>query len=204
MYNELKYYNQFLKTKFIFYIFWIFLSEKILSQKELFTFKYSKIFELHNENYLICTEKGIYIYDSEFKNNLSSYTFTTEVTDKNSFEFVSIAQYPKEDGGQIVVLYKNKIYLFEQSGEIIVDTSINLTQNGEYYTLELYKDENDYNFIVGYINGKIFIGYYRFNIEDNSISEIITINPKNDSSACEGSLIGMSCHIMCSKKFGKV
>ena len=204
MYNELKYYNQFLKTKFIFYIFWIFLSEKILSQKELFTFKYSKIFELHNENYLICTEKGIYIYDSDFKNNLSSYIFTTEVTDKNSFEFVSIAQYPKEDGGQIVVLYKNKIYLFEQSGEIIVDTSINLTQNGEYYTLELYKDENDYNFIVGYINGKIFIGYYRFNIEDNSISEIITINPKNDNSTYEGSLIGMSCHIMCSKKFGKV
>ena len=205
MNNKLKF--DLFKRKFIYFLIILYLIRRTLFQEKLFEFKYSKFFELYNGNYLLCTEDGIYIYDYEFKKNLSDYKFTTKIQSREDFEFVSFAQYSIEDGGKIIVLYKEKIYFLEQSGSIIIESPFNVTQTGSYYTLVPYKDGREYYFIVGYLNYKIYIGYYKFDIQTKSIFMINMLGPNipnNYNCEQESSLNGFSCNIMCSKKFGKV
>ena len=81
---------------------------KALSQNTFLNAKFIKIFELLDENYILCTEKHIKIVDTNFKNLLFQYNLTTEITNSHDFEFVAIAQFSNEDGGKIIVLYKDK------------------------------------------------------------------------------------------------
>ena len=165
-----------------------------------------KIFELLDENYILCTEKHIKIVDTNFKNLLFQYNLTTEITNSHDFEFVAIAQFSNEDGGKIIVLYKDKVYLIYSSYSKILEANINLNHNSLYYTLVPYKDGNDYNFIIGYIYNRIRFAFYKFNLDNNSVTLNETFTPDfpNISSWETNSQYDFSCQIMISNAKGKV
>jgi hypothetical protein len=76
------FYSLFLKRKIAFYIFILFFIKTITSEKILFDYKYSKIIELIDDKYIMCTNKGIYIYDSNFKQLFFQFNFTTEIKNR--------------------------------------------------------------------------------------------------------------------------
>ena len=209
MQNELNI-ERFFKNKFNFFVIIILLIilSSTLSQEIVFNYRFIKIVELIDENYIMCTEKNINIFDSNFKNLIFQHNLTTEIPDKDTFEFVTISQYPNEDGGRIIVLYKNKVYLIYSSYSKILQDNININhQNSKYYTLVPYKDGDNYNFIIGYIDNIIKLAYYKFNIGSNSVELINTFSP--DLPCIEGrqektSYEGFSCNIMISNQKGKV
>ena len=57
--------------------------------------------QLHNEDYLLCTEKGIFLYDSKIKNKKSEFSFELEISQED-FNFVNIEQFSIEEGGYVV------------------------------------------------------------------------------------------------------
>ena len=210
---ETIYYISLLKNKFNFFIVFYLLIKAIISegvQGTLFTFKFAKVQELNNGGYILCSESKIFIYDSQFSQK-SEFDVSPEITTRADFEFVTIAQYPNEDGGQIAVLYKNKIFLLSQSdSSILVQSDINIETSSSYYTLIPYKHVDDYNFIIGYITlqFKFTLQYFNFDITNNSTDSIITVNPNlpnfQGGDIQETCYNGFSCHIMISNDYGKV
>ena len=72
------------------YFLIIFLIKCINADEIVFEFKHTKFFQLINDKYILCTEKGIYLYDSQLKNKISDHIFTTEISSASDFYFVTI------------------------------------------------------------------------------------------------------------------
>ena len=176
---------------------------------KLFSFIFSKFFELNNGNYLICTKDKIYIYDSNLENKLYELNVQDKVNSKEDFFFVTSSQYSEEEGGGIIVLYKNSIYYLVQENKKNLSHKIDLETKGFYYTLVPYKIKDKLFFIIGFVNeeSKININIYQIENENNKISlkssnipEMITFSGKKSSRT----LNGFSCNIMKSKEYGEV
>ena len=106
------------------YFLIFFLINNIKTDEIIFEFKHTNFFQLINGNYILCTEKGIYLYDSQIKNNLSEHIFETEVSSADDFYFVTIEQFSIDDGGNIVILYKDKFYFYTKEGEYKFSTDL--------------------------------------------------------------------------------
>jgi len=191
------------------YFLIIFLINSIKADGIVFEFKHTNFFQLINENYILCTEKGIYLYDSKLKNKISEHNFTTEVSSASDFYFVNIDQFSLNDGGNIVILYKDKFYFYSKEGKYIFSTDLSLQQNGLSYTLAPYKKGEQFNIIIGYIGSSKspMVGYYKIDVSNKTLSEITTTNIilRTNSKYVEStSDKGFSCQLMLSYKFGKV
>ena len=181
----------------------IILFKLILSDPEKFKIedRYMKIIELQNGNFLLCTENGIYL------NRRTSDDYPIQISienpNTNDFSFVTAAQF--EEGDQyVVILYKNMIYIFSKEGKHITNEEINLSAAGEYYSLILYKieennDTNNYYFFICYIvsNGdsRFKIAEYYFNSTKVNLSTIKYLKPLNYSQYLYTEK-GFSCEIM--------
>ena len=196
---------------YLFYHTLLILFKPILLDEILFEFKFSNFLELNNQNYFICTEKGIYMYDSELKNQLLQYNFTTEITEKDDFKFVTMSQYSDEEGGAIIALYKNKFYFFSSSGDNIIDCDINIEQQKEkYYTLVPYVNNTEHIFINCYLDQNDKLNIYIYNINSTQKSIYLKMNASLSLPEPPGKSKNvlttnwLSCNIMESNKYGKV
>ena len=157
---------------FSFVLYYIKANELILK------YKYMKFFQLLNENYLLCSEKGIHLYDSQIKNKINETLFSTEISSADEFYFVNIEQFSIEEGGYVIILYKDVFYFYSYSGFQLFSCDLPFSSSGKAYTLVLYKNGDQFNFIIGYIGDgdKTMIGYYNINISNKLITEITTKN----------------------------
>ena len=172
-------------------------------------FTYAKFFQLINERYIICTEKGIYLYDSQLNDKLSETIFDSEITSTNDLYFINIEQFSTEDGGNVIVLYKTKFYFFSSLGILLFEDDLTFTTEGVTYTLVPYKNNDMLNFIVGYLgtNKATMIGYYNIDISNKKITEIVTTNfiMRSNSGVAQTTTIGsFSCQIMVHKDYNEV
>ena len=190
------------------YFLIIFLINNIIADELVFEFKYTKFFQLINGNYILCSEKGIYLYDSQLKNTISGNLFQTEVSSADDFYFVTIEQFPNDDGGNIVILYKDIFYFYSKEGEFKFSTDLPFQQSGKSYTLVPYKKGEQLNVIIGYIeNTKTMVGYYKIDISNEKLTEIITTNiilRSNSYVEQQTSNAEFSCQLMKSTQYGEV
>ena len=91
----------------------------------------------------------------------------------DEIEKVSIEQFSNKNGGHILILVMNTLYIFNREGteEKTVDLSQKI--NGDHYGLTPYKKEDkQLIFIISYIeSSNIIVKKYEFNLE----SEVINI-----------------------------
>ena len=190
------------------YFLIFFLINNIKTDEIIFEFKHTNFFQLINGNYILCTEKGIYLYDSQIKNNLSEHIFETEVSSADDFYFVTIEQFSIDDGGNIVILYKDKFYFYTKEGEYKFSTDLPFQQSGKSYTLVPYKKGDQLNVIIGYReNTNTMVGYYKIDVTNKILSEITTTNIILRSNSKEKQLISnadFSCQLMISTQYGEV
>ena len=197
-----------LKRKFIlFFIIYIYLI-KANDQKQPFSYdmEYARTFKLNNGNIAIIGTKGIYIYDKTGKIRLNNITITKEEDIIKQIEdayFTTFAQF--EEGEEyIIIIVKQVIYLLDSEGNY--QNYFQLTHSTEqikFYTLVPYIDkDNNYNFILGFINRdrKAYLQYYTINTEDEdkNIAFIDDYIFGEDDGSIEQSNYdnGISCQIM--------
>ena len=199
-------------STFISYVFYLILFQSIFSQTlPEQKGKYLKTFELKDgNNILLCTEKGIYLYNKS----------TNSLTDKKSFDAISLKEFNLvtieqfEEGRKcIIVLYKNKIYIFTEDVNLFIEESVSLNNNGYYFALVPYivtynqdNDSNDYYFIVGYLksNEVLMANLFVFNNVSGQLTkgEDISLSITNYTSIY--SFAGFSCQLMNSESYGQV
>ena len=198
---------------YIFLIFQVFLgfvySEILFS----YEFYYAKIFKLYNGNIVMAGDKGIYTYDNTGTNLLYKYTFDeVQIDAEQKGYFTTIVQFSKENNGLVIVLVYHILYILNSEGEFLFKYELGpeiKEGNFQYYTIVPYIfEDNEYHFILGYINGnkKPCIKYF-------------SINPKYNQTTIENSFIfdegdnqrsgvtydyGINCEIMIHENYGKI
>ena len=108
--SELIKFNLFEKPLLKSYIIFIFLFQLMISSGSIgFNVNYVKTFELYNENILICSDKGIYLFDKSLNTYNERNIFSNSIT-QDKFGFITINQF-KDRNKYITVLYEKNIYI---------------------------------------------------------------------------------------------
>ena len=197
---------------FISYIFYSILFQIIFSNTLLdINANYLKAFELNDgNNILICTEKGIYLYNKANKIYESKRTFEN-ILEQSEFDFLVIDQF-KIGQKYIIVLYKDMIFIFTEDGQFLTEEEVNFYSDGKYYSIVLYEilidvyNLSEYNFIVCYLknNDKFMINFFSFNNTSNEIKKINETQLSLLNSPSIYSEMGFSCQLMKSQDYNDV
>ena len=164
----------------------------IIPQIKSLSFKYPTAHCLTNKKIFVIHSLGIDICDSAYKTSKRILTFDTEISETYLAK-ISISKY---SNGYFVVLIINKVYLFNESGDPVFESSELSYLNGEYYSLSSHKFEKDsdnvysYYFLISYINpNDLLLNFYYYNLTETSLTIIANrVNIDDDIGS-----VGLAC-----------
>ena len=161
-------------------------------------FDYQKSITLLNGNIFIIYKKGIIIYDSSMKYNISTienFAPTEYINETNKLYKISISRFPEDDYGFIICTINDAIYIFDCEGNRLKKENYSNHFLGKYYTLVPIKRINKiYEYMVGFAPDKNNINLFFFKYDNSS-----QINYMNSTKfALEKSLENniLSCQLM--------
>ena len=156
---------------FIFLFYILFRLKSALSIDNIFNFTLSKVQELNNGNFIVLTEKGIYVFNSEFNQKINELPFPEAIEEKYFFSSF-ISKYPYED--TIIMIYNNTLVIYENEN-FSYPTNLSNEQTKNCSNLIPFKIENEKYFLLGYIKNSFFHFVCYNIIYDDSLS----LNYKN-------------------------
>ena len=164
---------------YIYYIF-IILSNIYLSQSYEHTKKdqdYPYKFRLNNGNYIVIIATGIFLYNPSFSTKIEIYSFNERLLDINEDSYpTTIAQFLSDEGGYVICLVKNKIYLFSKNGDYITYLDLDYIKYYDKISYSIIPHgnlENDYYFdIITREGNKFMCRKYKYNSNEKLISFI--------------------------------
>ena len=87
----------------------LFLSLFILNNQENLPFRYPVSLTLLDQSIALVGSDGIHFYDKELTIDSNNISFTVQYED---IDKIALAQFSESDGGYILILVKNFIYIF--------------------------------------------------------------------------------------------
>ena len=132
---------------------------------------------LYNGDNLLFCSKGIYTYNSNFEEEKLFYKFENETKNIKDANFVTISQYPNND--YVILITKDKFYFISSEGRVLFSKDLIIDNKGAYYTLVPYKYNNNYYFVVGFINSSSLLNliYYKVDTLNQEIELIVNSIP---------------------------
>lgn len=164
-------------------------------------------FSLNNGNNLIFCIKGFYIFDSQLEKKLD-YKSLDNGINYNDLQYINISQFSNSDGGNAIIITKDKFYFLKPNGSFIFQDDLNLNSGGSYFSVIPYKDKNNLNFILSFLNKSTSfnLSYYHINTNKEKIELINGYAPKLNNS--NGGPVcyyhGVDCKIMKTNIHGNV
>ena len=188
-------------NKFFFLLIILFEYIQNLNELKSFSFQFTKWITLDNNNYLVCTEKGIYTYDFTFEEPIYNITFEKEIESDYDFSFTTISKISNKEDNFIIILYRYYFYFLYSYGKLIFSSSVDISSNIiEYYSLIPYIKNDKYYFIVPSIASQFNLAFYFFEINISSKSIVKTIYEKEtieyNGKKVTSFLGGLNCKIM--------
>ena len=198
--------------KFIYFLglilIYFFIGIKCTEPYKKISYTFPHYHNMNNGNNLLCSTKGIYIFDLNFEKILSYYDFEEEIYTLEDSRFITIKQFSDEDGGNILLLTKEIFYFLNPDGTFIFKNKINIENTGLIYSLVPYKKNNNYNFIMGFINknSRLNLCFYSINASQNKIDLIYDYEVNSDNTNDSNFDIdnAFDCKIMNSNLYGDV
>ena len=139
---------------------------------------YPSVLSLQNKGFVVVQADGIHFYDAnKVEEESKKIKFETPIKSEKENEKISISQFPEKEGGYIIILIMEKIYLFQSSGYILKEENLSELTFVENIKLIPYKEEeNNILYIISYkTSSKNFgINYYKFDLINKKISLIST------------------------------
>ena len=164
-------------------------------------------YSLNNGNNIICCKQGFYIFDSKLEKKLDYKNFDNEIIFEE-FQYLNISQFPDKDGGNAILITKNKFYFLKSNGSFIFQDDLNINSGGSLHSVVPYKDKNNLNFILSFLNSDTSynLSYYHINTNQEKIELIYHFGPKLKNTfggpICYN--YGVDCKIMKSNFHGNV
>ena len=134
--------------------------------------------DLENGNYFLVTNKGILIYDD----SLSNLLYSNDFQQSNNYYEYSIKKFPEEDGGYILLITSNNIYIISPEGNNILN-KINIYNyiGNSYQSIVPYNHSNYDTYYYYYIYNNIQSIVFQQYIYNSSSNEIILSNTKSQT-----------------------
>ena len=192
--NKAFYKNSTLFSFILSYFFILLLIET--NEETQISFAFPTSFELINNDIVIVAKDGIHFYNQNLVEYEGKKIELSLLNRAGDIEKVSIAQFTEENGGYILILVTDILYIFDQGGTEY--NVFNLTEeiNGAHYGLTPYKkDGNKLIFIISYIDkdsSRIVIDKFEYNLETINTNKTKDISIQIN----KGNLKGVYCLIM--------
>ena len=138
--------------KFFFIYILILLFTKTYLQNDISLIYPSSLQLIDNNNYVVVAEDGIHFFDQNFSIELISKKINFSLLSKDGDnEKVSMAQFSNDNGGNILIIVKEMLYILDREGTLL--NTFNITEKdilGNHYGLTPYKKDNNnkLNFII--------------------------------------------------------
>ena len=164
-------------------------------------------FSLNNGNNLIFCNQGFYIFDSKLEKKLDSKSFDYE-SKIEDLQYLNISQFSNKDGGNAIIITKNKFYFLKPNGSLIFQDDLNINSGDTMHSVIPYKDANNLNFILSFLNSdtSFNLSYYHINTNQEKIELINYYAPKlkntNGGPICY--YHGVDCKIMKNNFHGNI
>ena len=171
------------------------------------TCSYPSQFSLNNGNNLIFCNQGFYIFDSKLEKKLDSkiFDYGSKIEDH---QYLNFSQYSNKDGGNAIIITKNKFYFLKPNGSLFFQDDLKINSGGTMHSVIPYKDANNLNFILSFLNSDTTfnLSYYHINTNMEKIELINYYSPKlkntHDGPICY--YHGVDCKIMKNNFHGNI
>ena len=198
---------KFISSLTIFFLLSLFMLTK---NERYLNLVYPSVLTLLDQSKVIVASDGIHFYDSNFEveNMTKKITFENSLNHRSYNEKTELTQFSSQDGGYILILVMDFLYIFENTGILIENITLtNIISSYNYY-INTYKVENDnLHFIISY-RGSIstfILHYFIFNKESKELQndkKIITV--KTNEGGDVSDLKGVTCLFLINPVYDKV
>ena len=159
--------------------FQLFLLAKFQITVRLLSYKYPTLLTLENNELILVSEKGIHFYDSKLENedNDKVISFDSVISEEENKK-TTMAQFTPENGGYILIIAKDILYILKDDGSQIHSLSITDYFTSTNYYIIPYKKEGDFlHYIISYKEGSktIKLNYFKFNLNSPFKNENLSI-----------------------------
>ena len=178
--------------------FQLFLLAKFQVTVRTLPFKYPTLLTLENNELILINENGIHFYDFKLENEYNDKViqFDSVISDEENKK-TTMAQFTPENGGYILIIAKDILYVLEANGNPIHSLSItDYFTSTNYYIIPYKKDEGNYlHYIISYNEGKtIKLNYFKFNLNSPFSNE--KLNTINITVENANEIFGLNCIFM--------
>ena len=113
---------------------------------------YPSVLSLLNKGIVVVQTDGIHFYDSnKVEEESKQIKFERPITTDKENEKISMSQFPEKEGGFILILVKEKLYLIQSSGYILKEENLPEMTSLENIKIISYKEEeNNLLYIISY------------------------------------------------------
>ena len=170
------------------------------------TLNYPLSLSLLDYSNAVVAQDGIHFYDNSFEIENIGKNIAFRIDNNNELETVAMAQFSQENGGYIIILVKNIIYIFDSNKNLLKNETLNGIINGKHYCIIPYKkNNNNLNFIISYADltegpKSIILANCIFDISspDSNLNivkkSILALNAEGGNASV---LQGVYCLLMC-------
>ena len=130
-------------------------------------------YRLNSGNYLILSDNGIFIFDSNLTSRIDVKIFDSLIYKRHSDSYcTNMAQFLSEDDGYIIALISNTQYLISKNGILLVEYPLNYMYPNSTYPIIPYAHSGKeyYYLIISKVGVKIIFRKYIYDSSSNSIS----------------------------------
>ena len=148
---------------------------------------YPSVLFLQNHGFVVVQTNGIHFYDSNKEEEESkNIKFDIHIKSEKENLKISIVQFSEKDGGYILILVGEKIYIIQSNGNLLKEeklAELNLVEN---IKLVPYKEEgNDLLYIITFKNNEklLCFNYYKYDLikKENTLINKKVLNPLKNS-----------------------
>ena len=161
------------------------------NEENTISLEFPTSFELINNDIVIVAKDGIHFYSQSLEEYSGKYVSFSLLNRADQIEKISFAQFSNSNGGHILILVMDILYVFNSEGADSKMVDLTGKISGAHYGLTSYKKEEDNKliFIISYIESpKIIIDKCEFNFNNGgiNISKIYDISTNYNSDTLKG------------------
>ena len=181
------------------------LSQNTENNSEKSPILYPSVLSLQNQGFVVVQTDGIHFYNSNKEEEESkNIKFDIPIKSEKENEKISIVQFPEKDGGYILIIVGEKIYIIQSSGNLLKEEKLPELNLGENIKLVPNKEKGNYLlYIITFKNNEklLCFNYYKYDLikKENTLINEKVLNPLKNSVnliVSKNEILGEKCLFM--------
>ena len=190
----------------IFFLFLLFMVSK--NDIRYLNFGFPSLLTLLDQSKVIVGSDGIHFYDSNLEDEKKNITFEKPLNQRTLNDKTVLTQFSAQNGGYILILVMDILYIFEDTGIIIDNINLNNNISSSRYYINPYKVENNkLHFIISYTESKttFTLNYFIFDKDSKILQNYKKMSTvKTNEGGDVDSVAGVTCLFLINPDYNEI